>query len=252
MTVYEEISVALAPLGLLPRGGFYPEAGDAVPLLDGGKPAKTLIMVGNAGPALWKVFPRSPEAADGKDDPLDRWTVRVLAPIAAAHGAAPFYPFLAAPFGATARGATGNGATGNGAVSHPFTRWAGRADVVAPSPIGLLIHPEHGLWHAYRGAFAFAEALPLPSRAEAPIPCVTCVEKPCLGACPVGAFADKGYDVPVCGSHLAKPAGKPCLEGGCLARRACPVAPPSAPAQAAFHMGAFFRSLRRAGYAGNE
>ena len=42
-----------------------------------------------------------------------------------------------------------------------------RAEAVAPSPLGILIHPDYGLWHAYRGALAFAERLALP-RARGP------------------------------------------------------------------------------------
>ncbi len=229
--VYAEIGARLAPLGLIPRGGFRPEPADGVPALRDGRTAKTLILVGNAGAALWEVFPASPEADDGQANPLDRWTERVLGPIAAALGAELFFPF------------------GDG--SHPFTRWAVRAEAVAPSPIGLMIHPEYGLWHAYRGALAFAEALPLPPRVAALSPCEACETKPCLTACPVGAFSGDAYDVPACGAHLTKPAGKACLEGGCLARRACPVARPNGPVQAGFHMAAFFRSLTKAGLAGN-
>lgn len=228
--IYGEIKAALAPLGLLARGGFHPEAGDDVPLLASGQMAKTLIMIGNAGGALWEVFPLSPEAADGEADPLDRWTARVLTPLALRLGADLFFPF--------------------GGGGHSFARWAQRAEAVAPSPLGLLVHPEHGLWHAYRGALAFAEALPLPPRVDAPVPCDTCAAKPCLGACPVGAFASSSYDVPACGAYLTTPAGKTCLEAGCQARRACPVAAPNAPVQAAFHMGAFFRSLQNAGLTG--
>ncbi|PCJ58384.1 MAG: ferredoxin [Rhodospirillaceae bacterium] len=231
-TVYGEIKAALAPLGLIARGGFYPEAGDDVPLLASGHMAKTLIMIGNAGGALWEVFPLSPEAADGEADPLDRWTARVLAPLALRLGAELFFPF--------------------GGGGHPFARWAQRAEAVAPSPLGLLIHPEHGLWHAYRGAFAFAGTLPVAPRVDRPVPCDTCAAKPCLDACPVGAFASSSYDVPACATYLTTPAGNACLEAGCQARRACPVAAPNAPVQASFHMAAFFRSLCNAGLTGNE
>src|SRR4030095_137820 len=49
-------------------------------------------------------------------------------------------------------------------------RWAMRAEAVAPSPLGILIHPDYGLWHAYRGALAFAERLALPPRGARPLP----------------------------------------------------------------------------------
>ena len=65
--------------------------------------------------------------------------------------------------------------------------------------------------------------------------------RPCLSACPVGAFTDAGYDVEACARHLHAPAGCECRDRGCLARRACPVGTEHAygPAQSAFHMAAF-------------
>jgi hypothetical protein len=104
----------------------------------------------------------------------------------------------------------------------PFQRWAQKAEPVHPSPLGILIHPDWGLWHAYRGALAFAERidLPLPDRRSSP--CESCAGKPCLTACPVGAFTSAAYDVPTCVTHISAPAGAECITG-CLARRACPV-----------------------------
>ncbi|MCE2509622.1 MAG: hypothetical protein J4G10_01375 [Alphaproteobacteria bacterium] len=227
MTQYGDIGKALRPLGLLLRGGFHPEAADGVPPLASGAPAATLLLAGNAGPAMWTVFAASAEAGDGGADPLDRWSRRVLTAVAESCGAEPFFPF--------------------GTPSHPFIGWAMRAEPVAPSPIGPLIHPEYGLWHAYRGALAFAERLELPVRAERPRPCDTCEAKPCLHTCPVAAFAGGSYDVPRCMGHLETPAGRDCVEGGCLARRACPVGEAYAPPQAAFHMDAFMQAMRKRG-----
>ena len=123
----------------------------------------------------------------------------------------------------------------------PFQRWAMRAEPVRPSPLGILIHPRHGLWHAYRAALAFAEEIPLPPREDAPDLCGECADKPCLAACPVGAFGAAGYDVGACLEHLRSAAGRDCMTAGCRARRACPVGQQHAypPAQAAFHMAAF-------------
>jgi ferredoxin len=217
----------LAAHGLLLRGGFHPEPEDSVPVLPNGPLPGTLVLIGNVGVSLWAAFSQCPEANDGAPHPLNRWTQRILDQIAGEVGAVPLFPFGGPPY-------------------WPFQRWARRAGPVAPSPLGILIHADYGLWHAYRGALAFAERLALPQRGERPHPCDSCADRPCLSACPVNAFTDRGYDVPACIEHIEGPAGGNCMTGGCLARRACPVGVGFAygEEQAAFHMEAFRRSNR--------
>ncbi|MEQ8602182.1 MAG: ferredoxin [Marivibrio sp.] len=213
------LAAALVPHGLLLRGGFHPGPED------GFEDAATLVMIGAAGPAFWRAF-EAYAYEDGAPHPMDRWTRRTLTPIAGALDARALFPF-------------------DGPPHHPFQRWAQRAEAVHPSPLGLLIHPEYGLWHAYRAAFAFRERLDLPTHARRPSPCASCAERPCLSACPVGAFsAETGYDVPACTSHLRSPQGESCRTAGCQARRACPIGRSYAydSAQAAFHMKAFERA----------
>ena len=216
---------AAAAEGLSLRGAFRPEAADGVPDLPDGRPARTLALLGNAGPGLWPVVAAAPELADGNADPLDRWSARVIGGLAARLGAQALFPF--------------------GAPHRPFVAWAKRAEPVAESPLGMLIHPDHGLWHAYRGALAFAEEIALPPRGTRPRPCDDCADRPCLAACPVGAFTEMGYDVAACAGHIAVPAGADCLDLGCRARRACPVGREAqyGPAQARFHMAAFLKVL---------
>ncbi|HUL08439.1 MAG TPA: hypothetical protein VLV76_19085 [Candidatus Acidoferrum sp.] len=224
-----EIERLVVAHGLHLRGGFHPTDEDGVPALPDGQVPATLLLIGNVGGSLWPAFSQSVEAGDGAPDPLNRWTERVIGGIARAVGATPLYPFGGPPY-------------------LPFQRWAMRADPVAPSPLGILIHPDYGLWHAYRGALAFAEQLALPPRAERPRPCDSCAGRPCLSACPVGAFTAQGYDVPACLVQIASPPGKACMAAGCLARRACPVgsAYGYGEAQAGFHMAAF-RAAHRDG-----
>ncbi len=229
--VRETIAKALAPAGLMLRGGFAPEPADALPALADGQAPRTVVLVGNAGPALWQVFAISTEAADGRPHPLNRWTRRQVDAAAARVGGAALYPFDADP-------------------PWPFQRWARRAEPVHASPIGLLIHPEYGLWHGYRAAILLAERLDLPPPAPTPSPCGTCPDKPCLSTCPVGAFTTAGYAVAACLNHLEVPAGEDCVEMGCRARRACPVgaAYRQEPAQAGFHMRAFRAAARAGGH----
>jgi len=228
-----EIGAALTAHGLRLRGGFHPDADDGLPAPADGSDAGTLLLVGHAGADMWRQFSASRFlAGDGAGSaPLDDWSRKVIGEVATTFSALPLYPFEGPPY-------------------WPFQRWAQRAEPVHPSPLGPLIHPEFGLWHAYRGALLLPGRLPLPPVAASPSPCESCAERPCLNRCPVDAVAEGAYDVPACTGHVGGPHGGDCRERGCLARRACPVGQAYAygPAQAAFHMAAFLRNA--AGLAG--
>lgn len=220
-----DLEQAIQPLGLVMRGAFEPGPEDGVPEI-GGRRAAGLVLLGNVGPGLWQAFSAAPEALDGLPDPLDRWSRRVIDGLAQDLGGAALYPFGGPPY-------------------RPFIAWAKRAEAVTESPLGMLIHPDHGLWHAYRGALAFAEPLAgLPPKDTRARPCDSCADRPCLQACPVAAFGEAGYDVQACSGHLESGRGEDCNALGCRARRACPVGQVYDAEQAAFHMKAF-RSARR-------
>lgn len=212
-----DISSALAPFGLILRGGFHIAPDDQVPL-----PGETMLLIGNAGSAMWRIFA---DQAKDEPNPLDNWTRLNLDKIAEDFGAKALYPFGGPPF-------------------LPFQRWAMKAEAVYPSPVGPLIHPIYGLWHAYRGALIFAQNIELPERAEAVSPCDSCSEKYCIKACPAGVFAAGKYDVPLCLGELKRP-GNECSERGCLSRHACPIGQDYAyaPDHANFHMQAFKRGF---------
>lgn len=185
-----------------------------------GLPARfrTVLLLGPDEPAFWPHFQQSPEAQDGAENPLDRWSRRVIGRIACAHDAKAYFPFGAPPY-------------------RPFINWALRTGRVHQSPVSLLIHPDTGLFFSLRGAIAIPEALP---ENPAPSPCATCAGRPCLTACPAQALTAQGYDVPACHSFLDTPSGSDCMGQGCAVRRACPVGSDRRlPAQSAFHMKAF-------------
>lgn len=215
----DRVEAAARAAGLAFRGAFHPDAED----LPVGMAAGTIAMLGMVSGEEWRAFAASPEYRDGRPHPLDRWSARVVTTLAGALGAAALFPFAGPPF-------------------LPFIRWAKRAESVHQSPIGMLIHPDYGLWHSWRGALAFRERLDLPPRDERESPCASCAQKPCLSACPVGAFDGTGaFDVRACGTHIRRPEGADCMKEGCLARRACPVGAANRyrPEQAAFHMRSF-------------
>lgn len=214
---FSDIRAAAEAAGLAFRGAFHPQAED----LPAGVSAGTIVMLGFIGGEQWAGFAASPEYRDGRAHPLDRWSLRVVSALARDLGAAPLFPFTA-PF-------------------MPFIRWAQRAEPVFPSAMGMLIHPDYGLWHSWRGALAFAEKLDLPPRDPRPRPCDSCVEKPCLSACPVSAFDGTGaFKAQACGAHIRRAEGADCMTG-CLSRRACPIGAGYrySPEQAAFHMRSF-------------
>jgi hypothetical protein len=216
------LSDAVANVGLSLRGDFHCRDEDGVPVMADGRAIKTLVLLGWIGGAQWAHFAASREASDGKAHSLDRWSKRVIDGLASSLGASACYPFGGPPY-------------------LPFQRWARRGDDVFPSPLGLYVHADHGLWHSYRGAIGFAETLVLTRRSPRASPCETCADKPCLSACPVAAFTPGHYDVERCAEHVKLPRGEACHTGGCLARRACWVAPQLAyqPDEAGFYMTAF-------------
>ena len=118
--------------------------------------------------------------------------------------------------------------------------WAVSQPSWAPSPT----FPR--LWHSYRGALAFAEAMALPERQARPNPCEICSDELCLSTCPVSAFGRDGYDIPACVTHLTSREGQDCMQRACRARRACPVGQEYryVQAQASFHMRHFLRTRR--------
>lgn len=209
--------------GLALCGAFAVSPDDRVPPLADAMPAAALVLVGNVGSSLWPRFAASPEYRDGRRDPLDRWSRRIGDTLAARYGARALYPF-------------------GGPPHHPFQHWASRAEPVHPSPLGLVIHAEYGLWHAYRFALAL-DHVPddLAPMAEHVSPCLACTERPCLDACPVDAFTGSGYRIGACAQHLRDTPDGACMRLGCAARHACPVGAPSryGSAHAAFHMQAF-------------
>lgn len=217
----KDIEARFESSGLSMRGGFNFEPGEHAPALENGRPARGLVLIGNVGPGLWATF--APHSGEG-NNPLDDWTKRTVSPIALKLGARAIYP--------------------SDKPYQPFQRWAMRAEPVYPSPLGMLIHPDHGLWHAYRAALLFGVEVRLTSRDLRASPCDNCRDRPCLSACPVGAFCDGAYDVGACANHLRASGQPKCAEVGCRARDACPVARGQryGDAQIRFHMAAFLRS----------
>lgn len=214
---------AVAAQGLRLRGGFRLVPGTDEAVLRHRQDARTMLLVGNVGSEMWQRS-RAAIRGAGAPHPLDRWTRNVIEPIAEAHDGTALFPFDGPPY-------------------WPFQRWAERAEGVRNSPLGIQIHPEFGLWHAYRAAILLPVELNLPEPQWHGHPCDTCAERPCLSACPAGAFTGSVYEVDRCVNHVVstKRDGQACFQRGCLARIACPVGAEwrYEREHAAFHMDAF-------------
>jgi hypothetical protein len=207
--IFDLVSPRLTVFGLLLLGATA-EAG------------RTIALIGHAGSSIWPHFTawRKAQPSDIAE-PLDTWSKSVITPIAEETGGRAVFP--------------------SDRPYLPFQQWAMQATGMRASPLGILIHPVYGLWHAFRGAIIFdAETLSQEVQSLSH-PCDLCAGKPCLSACPVNAFSDGGYDVAGCRRHLVSGEGEACMEGGCLARSACPVGREYAydNAQMRFHMRAF-------------
>lgn len=188
---------------------------------------RDVALVGNIGSSYWEDFSQAEEFADGGAHPLDRWSRRIATQIADAYPVTPIFPFDGPPY-------------------YPFQQWAQRAEGLHQSPLGIMIHPQYGLWHSYRFAllgrdFAAGDSFP-----DSAAPCLTCVDQPCLRRCPVDAFSAEGYAAERCANYLLETPEAECLTRGCLARYACPVAPELRylPAQGEFHLRAFLQARR--------
>jgi hypothetical protein len=220
----DDIAAALTPHGLILRGGFAFGDGEAAPPGPSGDPAKSVLLIGQAGAAPWPHFlewrRRQPE---NLENPLDTWCRAVIGVAAEQFGARAVSP--------------------SDRPYLPFQQWARRAEGLKPSPLGILMHPQYGLWHAYRGALLFDVEILIQAPRAAIHLCDLCDGKPCLKACPVDAYSPAGFAHQDCLGHVRGPDGAPCRDGGCLDRNACPYGTEFRyPAEVqAFHMAAFAR-----------
>lgn len=216
------IAEALAAHGLILRGGFTFPEGEEAPAGPSGAPARSVLLVGQAGAAPWPHFRKWQQCQpENLANPLDSWAREVIGEVAARAGARAISP--------------------SDRPWMPFQKWAMRAEGLKLSPLGILMHPLYGLWHAYRGALLFDHEIEI-QQVQKPIHlCDLCDGKPCLNSCPAGAYSVFGFDYEGCLSHVRGPKGAVCRASGCLARNACPYGTEYRyPAEEqAFHMASF-------------
>jgi epoxyqueuosine reductase len=168
-----------------------------------GASARTVLVVASGGRAFWE---RLPADLRGREHPIDEAGARA---IGAALGQLPGPARVLVP---------------PDTDRFDLRRLAEAAGLGVISPhLQLLLHPTYGPWVSVRGLVAVDVELP----ASAPLtwdPCGPCA-RPCLDACPSGAYSRAAsFDVARCADHrlLELAPARPCADR-CHARDACVV-----------------------------
>lgn len=162
---------------------------------------RQLILIGNAGPTLWRTLTA---AGTGGADPIDDFSrqavCRWFAEHCPGHRARLLYP-------------------GDSPVG--LQRLGQLAGWHHASPFRIGIQPGWGSWFAYRVVLVTDTALPLTTPLDTESPCTRCADTPCITACPADALADRDFSLARCIAYRCQP-DSPCAST-CLARLACPV-----------------------------
>lgn len=188
----------------------------------------SLVLLASTGRRLWSHVDRSLE------DPIDTWSLEALRQL---RTRLPWTTRLLFP-------------SPPGAPQVDVLAAGRAAGWAHPSPLGIGVHPEHGLWMGYRGLLEVQADLPERGVLDAPSPCDGC-PRPCVDACVGGAFRadpdaanDVSLDLLTCfGSRLSDAR----CAASCASRLACPIGRASAytPEQLAHHQEAGNRFWRR-------
>ncbi len=193
---------ALAAVGLDTGGGADGAAWQHV--LPG---CRSVVVVASSGRALWNAFVADlrahPEHLTGEAHPLDAFVVRSLARLDPEPDPERRWVRCAA----------------EPEMFVDFRPLAADAGLGWTSRVGLLLHPEAGLWISLRAACFTIEALPVSRALVGEGPCGDC-PAPCEPACPGGAVGDDGWSVAACARFHQESRG---CHGRCDARLACPV-----------------------------
>ena len=211
---------ATLPIGALPSAVRHTLADNAIDT----RAYSSLVLIGHAGASLWPHIDPHVGA-----DPIDDYSRRCVDALCATWlpeaRRLDLYP---------------------GPLSIPLQALGAAVRWHHPSPLGLGIHPRHGLWFAYRAAFLTSAELPAVRETSSVSPCDTCADRPCRRGCPVGAVhGPGGFDLNACTTQRLRP-DSVCATR-CNARLACPVARHeaySAP-QLDYHGRRSLQSLRR-------
>lgn len=167
-------------------------------------PYRQLVLIGNAGSALW----RAVDAARLKtDDPIDEFSARAVADwFTRHHGEAArmqLYP---------------------GAAAVDLQALGALAGWHHPSPFRVGINDRFGTWFAYRVAMLANSRIPPTRPWTSASPCTGCATRPCIAACPAKALSPETFSLDAC-IEYRRTDGSRCA-ATCVARLQCPVGLP--------------------------
>ncbi|MBX2881069.1 MAG: hypothetical protein KTR32_14090 [Granulosicoccus sp.] len=166
---------------------------------------QSVLLIGNAGPAFWAACQASDLSQE--PDPVDRYSARQVTE--ALTRFVPDIPHrLLYPASDCAIALQSLGA---------MAGWH------QPSPLGIGMHPQAGLWFAYRAVVLLdAEWAPTAAPESVANYCAECKTQDCIQTCPADALSmGDTPDLGRCGNFRLEE-NSPCQDQ-CLARIACPV-----------------------------
>ena len=169
----------------------------------------TLVLLGNGGQRFWETLPTF-----GLDhpDPIDRYSLALTGR---------FIEELALIF--AGEQVDHLNLYPQTAFRVPLQRLGTLVGWGEPSPLGNSIHPDFGLWFAFRSAFLITLPLPQVAAVRRESPCVRCRDKLCQSACPAAAVLSDAahFKLNDCIDHRL--AANSTCQARCMARLACPV-----------------------------
>ena len=172
--------------------------------------ARSVILIGFAGRSFWVVLQRflseNPEFRDTREDRIDDYTLLQFKSASKILDDEKVNYWMAFPFGSSG-------------PTLDFSKLGELGGVGVKSLMGILIHPEYGLWVSLRGAIItdleFSQYdEPLPSFN----PCPHC-HKPCISVCPASTVSENGWDYNACMKFRIS---TDTCRNNCASRRACP------------------------------
>ena len=168
----------------------------------------SLLLLGHAGKQFWEVYQQQTSLEyRNQADPVDRFSAEVTEVILTEHfpqvEKQRLFPSADCSVNLMALG--------------DEMRWH------SPSPLGMGIHSEYGLWSAYRAVWWLNIQRPTIPRPEVTDICVNCQTQACVSACPGEAITfGNRPNLNRCADYRLEE--RSACASTCLARRACPYA----------------------------